>query len=198
MLSVCLQSTATIAAQMPVPFTSFVGITRVCFYNFYWRTISILYIFVFRHITSTFANTYIVAPTILFAIRIGTAATRGAVVLLPALLPMLPSMLELPFHLFDFLIGIFCFLLEASKCAPFLLPVKGALLLPLPKLNVLVVPSPLYFLQSRVGCVFQAFGEVVKYFLHRVQPPPLRLQRLRRAWHCLLLQGIRPRAFHYP
>ena len=54
----------------------------------------------------------------------------------------------------------------------FLLPLIGALLLSLPKSYSLVVPTPLYFLQSFVGCVFQAFGEFVQYFLHRSQPPP--------------------------
>ena len=31
-------------------FYNFVEITRVCFYNFYWRTISNLHVFIFRHI----------------------------------------------------------------------------------------------------------------------------------------------------
>merc|ERR1712086_435 len=45
---------------------------------------------------------------------------------------------------------------------------------PLPKRSYgLVVPSSLYFLQSFVGCVFQALGLRVLYFLHRAQPPPL-------------------------
>ena len=88
----------------------------------------------------------IVAPTILFTIRIRTAATRGAVVLLLALLLTLPSMLELHFHPFGFHIRRFCFLLEVSNGVIFLLPLKVALLLPSPKLNGLVVPSPLYFL----------------------------------------------------
>ena len=67
----------------------------------------------FKHIKSTFSDMCIAAPTILFSVKI--CATREAAVLPLALLPMLPSMLELPFCPFGFLIGRFCFLLEVSK-----------------------------------------------------------------------------------
>ena len=64
-----------------------------------------MYIFPFRHIASTFANWCIVAHTILFSIQIETATTRGAVVLLIGLLTMPLCMVELSFHLFNFLLA---------------------------------------------------------------------------------------------
>ena len=47
--------------------------------------------------------------------QIGPAATIGTAVLPLSLLPVLSSMLELPFHLFDCLIGGLCVLLEIIK-----------------------------------------------------------------------------------
>ena len=95
---------------------NFVGMTGVCFCNFYRSTISILYIFIIaRHITSNFANTCIVTSSILFATQIGTSATRGDVVLPLAFLPMLPNMLELHFHFASFLMltrHSFCFAIK--------------------------------------------------------------------------------------
>ena len=103
---------------------------------------------------------------------------------------MLPSMIELHFHLFYFLLTGFSSFLRLTKALIFLTD-KGLPLVPSLNWFGLVVLSPFHFLQSFFWDVFSKHSESLLSIFHRTQPLPVVPVVSCWVWHCLQQQRFR-------